>query len=167
MAQKFDPDYKITDGQSTFSAAFMNPILQDMDLRLNRLETGILIFSGMFPGVLVLSTRYAIFRILQKVNNVRVMVGVGTRPAGGDLVIDLLKGGEPAGGAVGTSLWDVAGSRPTILSTNTDGTIGPVAADGTNLPLAAGDQVAIDTNAVGAGSAAEDMWVAVYGEPIA
>ena len=121
---------------------YFNPIFQDFISRLEALE-GVALVPILISGALT-TGRKAIIKCPIAASSVEVSLSSKTYAAGAHIIANLYKGGEPSGGAGGTAMF-TSGARPTLLTTNTTGVSAYVAADvSATLPLAAGDNVALD-----------------------
>lgn len=117
MALKFDPNYKIIDQSSSFSEDFMNPIFQDIDLRLDVVEKTKFQTFQMQVGTLTVGTKARII-LPYGLLNFFCGLAVSGGPAGGPIIVDI----SIDDGGVFKSLYTADGVRPQIADGAKQGT---------------------------------------------
>lgn len=157
-------DFPAANATDVDAAAF-NARWQDINARLSKLETSGWSSTVYVKGPVATGITYALVYVPIALDSLSVGITCGSLPGGANLVVDVLKGTEPSGGAPGTSIWASAGDRPTITPTTYSGKSGFKAAT-QQTPVAAGSTLGIVVVAAGAGPA-EDLTVVIYGEPSA
>lgn len=117
---------------------YFNPIWQELVNRQGKILIPLLVSGTLTTG------RKGIIRIPWDIRVVKVSLSAPTYPAGAHIICQLYKNGEPGGGAAGTAMY-TSGARPTLLTTDTDGSSDFASADvAATLPLLANDRIAFN-----------------------